>query len=120
MSVNAALIFPVSTESPAEQGQLRVQQPARQPVPGSDPPGEIGDPKSGLSHSDLAQDEVKVQIEPPEEIAVYKFLDQSGTLVLQVPPQQLLDLAQAIYQELAQEAAPKPASGTDGGKNHGH
>jgi hypothetical protein len=60
-----------------------------------------------------------VQWEPPGEIAVYRFVDQQGTLVLQVPPQQVLNLALEISQELAQEAAPK-AAGIEGGKNHGH
>lgn len=50
------------------------------------------------------QDEVKLQFEPPGEIAVYQFVDQHGTLILQVPPQQMLDLARQISQELAQEA----------------
>lgn len=119
MSVNATLIFPVPVEGLAGQGQVRVEQPAPQPVPGSGPLQENGGPQSRSSRSNLAEDEVKVQMEPPGEIAVYKFLDQNGTLVLQVPPQQLLDLAQAISQELAQEAAPKPASGSEGGEDHG-
>ncbi len=120
MSVNPTLIFPASTEGQVEPGQVRVQQPASQPIPGSDPTGENGGSQNQPSRPDLAQDEVKVQMEPPGEIAVYRFLDQDGTLVLQVPPQQLLDLAQAIYQELAQEAAPKAASGAEGGKDNGH
>jgi hypothetical protein len=63
-------------------------------------------------------DVVKVQMEPPGEIAVYQFVNQQGTLVLQVPPQQLLNLAREISQELAQEAATKSAA-IGGVKNHG-
>lgn len=57
-------------------------------------------------------------MEPPGEIAVYQFLDQDGTLVLQVPPQQWINLAQEISKELAQEAAPKPAA-VEKGENNG-
>ena len=76
-------------------------------------------PQIGASQSSNAQDEVKVQMEPPGEIAVYQFLNQYGTLVLQVPPQQWLDLAQSISKELAQEAAPHAAS-IEKGEDHGH
>jgi len=120
MSVSPTLILPGSAQAQAEQGQVRVEQPASQPLPGSDPAAERSSSESQPSRSNLPQDEVKVQMEPPGEIAVYKFLDQNGTLLLQVPPQQLLDLAQAIYQELAQEAAPKKASGVEGGNDNGH
>jgi hypothetical protein len=120
MSVSSTLILPGSPEAQVEPGQVRVEQPTSQPVPGSDPPGEIDGSQSHVSLSSSVQDEVKVQMEPPGEIAVYKFLDQNGTLVLQVPSQQLLDLAQAIDQELAQEAAPKRVSGAEGGNGDGH
>lgn len=60
-----------------------------------------------------------MQMEPPGEIAVYQFVNQQGTLVLQVPPQPVLNLAVEISQELAQEAAPK-AAGIEGEKDHGH
>jgi len=35
---------------------------------------------------------------------VYQFVDQHGTVVLQVPPRQLLDLAKQISQELQPKA----------------
>jgi len=60
-----------------------------------------------------------VQWEPPGETAVYRFLNQQGTLVLQVPPQQVLNLAVEIAQELDKDAAPKESTGGAGGKNHG-
>jgi hypothetical protein len=62
------------------------------------------------------QDEVKVQIEPPAEIPVYQFVNQQGVLVLQVPPQQMLNIAQDISQELATEKS----AAIEGGKDHGH
>jgi hypothetical protein len=52
----------------------------------------------------VAEDEVKVQWESPGNIAVYEFLDQNGSLVLQIPPQQILNLARDISQELADES----------------
>ena len=36
---------------------------------------------------------------------MYQFVDQQGSLVLQVPPQQIIELAQQIAQELAEESA---------------
>jgi hypothetical protein len=119
MSVISPLLFPISAESQAEAAEVRVAQPGSPTTSGSDRPGENDGSQSHSLGSDLGKDEVKVQMEPPGEIAVYKFLDQNGTLVLQVPPQQMLDLAQAIRQELAQEAAPK-THGAEGGKNNGN
>lgn len=66
------------------------------------------------------QDEVKVQIELPAEIAVYQFVNQQGTLVLQVPPQQVLNIARDISQELAQEAITEKSAAIEGGKEYGH
>jgi hypothetical protein len=118
--VSSALVFPAATETQAAPGPVRAEQPTPVPVPGSDPAAESGRPQDQTVHASAAQDEVKVQMEPPGEIMVYRFLDQNGTLVLQVPPQQWINLAQAINQELEQEAAPKPATAIEGGKNDGH
>jgi len=60
---------------------------------------------SSAAQSNPPQDEVKVQVESPGDIAVYQFVDQQGSLVLQVPPQQIIELAQQIAQELAEESA---------------
>jgi hypothetical protein len=73
----------------------------------------------GASQASAAQDEVKMQMEPPGEIAVYQFLNQYGTLLRRVPPRQWLDLAQSISKELAQEAAPQAAP-IEKGEDHGH
>ncbi len=104
MSMNAVLLFPPSTESPAEQAVVRLSQAVPQPISGRGSPRENDGSQVRGSQANAAQDEVKVQMEPPGEIAVYQFLNQYGTLVLQVPPQQLLNLAQAISKELAQES----------------
>jgi len=108
-------MLPPSTEPQVEPGEVRVAQ-ASQSVPGSDSSGESGNPQIHTSESSPVQDVVKVQLEPPGEIVVYQFVDQHGTLILQVPPQQILDLARQISQELAQEAAPKEPADVEGGK----
>jgi hypothetical protein len=120
MSTTPILMVPVSTEMQVDPGQMRAQQPVSKPILGSDSTGENPGSQTQPSRSSSAQDEVKVQWEPPGEIAVYRFLDQNGTLVLQVPPQQRLNLAEEISQKLAKEAAPKPVAGMEGGKENGH
>jgi hypothetical protein len=77
---------------------------------------ESGASPAQITSSNRVQDEVKVQIEPPGEIAVYQFVDQNGSLVLQVPPQQIIDLAQEIAQELSRKTVPVE---NEGGQ-HGH
>jgi hypothetical protein len=104
MSVSPALILPPSTESSVETAVVRLAQ-TPQPVSGNGPAKESDTSEIRGLQSGASQDEVKVHIEPPGEIAVYQFLNQYGTLVLQVPPQQLLNLAQQISTELAREAA---------------
>jgi hypothetical protein len=65
------------------------------------------------------QDEVKLQWEPPNETAVYQFVDHQGSLIVQVPSMQELNQAREISQELAQESAPKEAPAVEGAKNNG-
>jgi hypothetical protein len=65
-----------------------------------------------------------MQLEPPGEIAVYQFVNQQGTLILQVPSEQILSLARQIAEELAVAAEPKQLAGSaaqgTGGKDSGH
>jgi hypothetical protein len=117
MSVSSALVLPPAVASGVETEPVRTQ--VSPPVPGNDSSGESAATQGHSSGASAAEDAVKVQWEPPGEIAVYRFLDQKGALILQVPPQQLLELAQAIDQELAQEAVPKKISGAEGGKDNG-
>jgi hypothetical protein len=119
MGVSSVLLLPASTESQVETGQVRPTQAAPQPVPELGPSAESGDPQVRSSGPNVAEDAVKVQWQPPGETPVYQFLDQNGTLVLQVPPQQALELARDISQELAQEEAPKKVTGDEGGADHG-
>lgn len=119
MGVGSVLAITPSAESNAELAVVRLAQPITQPVSGSDPSRENNSQPTPKSQSSAQQDEVKVQIEPPGTIAVYQFLNQDGNLVLQVPPQQWLNLAQQIAKELAQESAPVAAP-TKKGEDHGN
>jgi hypothetical protein len=112
-------MFPSSVESQGEQVGVRPSQ-AAQPISGSGSSREDEAAQMHSSQANEAQDAVKVQIEPPGEIAVYRFLNQYGNLILQVPPQQWLNLAQDIAKELADEAVPKQATGAGKGESHGY
>jgi hypothetical protein len=109
MSVSPTVVSAPATEPEAEQGKTRAEHVLTFPPSGSASAAET-----------VPQDEVKVQIEPPGEIAVYQFVNQQGTLVLQVPPQSVLNQAVQISKELAQEAAPKKVVPSQGAKDDGH
>lgn len=66
-----------------------------------------------------SQDEVKLQWNSTEQIPVYQFVNQHGSLILQVPSEQMVNLARDISQEFAEEAAPKAATRAVGGKENG-
>ena len=116
MSIGPVPVFRPSTASQVERGEVRVPQTPT-PTPGSGSTGENKPPRPSPVFTPIHQDVVKVQLKPPGEIVVYQFVDQRGTVVLQVPPQQMIELAQQISEELAQ----KPSSQTvaEGGKNNG-
>jgi hypothetical protein len=122
MSVSAAFGSLPSAEPPAEQENVRVEQAPPQTFPpsGNDATGEDSPVQSASTPAPRGQDEVKLQWQPPGETAVYQFVNQQGTLILQVPSEQELNLSRQISQELAQEAAPKAAAVVgEGGKDHG-
>jgi hypothetical protein len=98
---------------------MRSGQAAAIPLPGSGSTGENQPPQNNSSVARVPQDVVKVQLEPPGEIVVYQFVDQQGTVVLQVPPRQLLDLAQQISLELKRQVAPQEPAGSAGEKSNG-
>jgi hypothetical protein len=115
-------VSPTTQQLPAAepsdaQGGARAQIPL--PGSGGDSTGETQQTEYRPSVGAIQQDEVKVQIEPPGEIAVYQFVNQQGTLVLQVPPQQVLNIARDISQEFAQEAIDESAA-IKGENDHGH
>lgn len=95
------------------------------PEPGTSPKPEGHPSPSSAALTELPEDEVQVQRDSGAggEIVI-KYLDQSGTVILQVPSSQVLEVARAIDQEVAQ--AEKTLANRDayqsshqGGKIHG-
>jgi hypothetical protein len=124
MNTGPALVFPPSTEAQVEPGYVRAQRGPVLPGSGSGSIGETNRSQKSSTVASSSQDEVKMQLEPPGEIAVYQFVNQQGTLILQVPSEQILSLARQIAEELAVAAEPKPSAGSaapgTGGKDSGH
>jgi len=111
MNVAPAPVFQPSAVGQVEQAVVRLR-PTSIPILGSGSSGENNQPRSAPVITTAPQDVVKVQLKSPGEIVVYQFGDQQGSVVLQVPPQQMIELAQQISQELA----PKPPEVNEGGK----
>jgi len=97
---------------------VRAESPAI-PGAGSDSTGENAPSQSPSIGLSSPEDEVKVQWNNLDQIVVYQFVNQQGSLILQVPSEQMLNLASQISQELAQEAAPKAPLAVAGGKDNG-
>jgi hypothetical protein len=120
MSVSPTHTFPPSPEDQAVPGNVRVAQEQTFPPSGDNPPEAVKPPESApAADADRGKDEVNLQWNAAEKIQVYQFVDQQGSLVLQVPSQQMLNQAGEIAQELAHDDAPKPAAGAEGEKDHG-
>lgn len=96
---------------------MRAESPTI-PGAGNASTGEDSSVQSSSAVLSSPEDEVKVQWNTSDQIVVYQFVNQQGSLILQVPSQQMLNLASQITQELAQEAAPK-ATLVSGGKHNG-
>jgi hypothetical protein len=101
---------------------------------GAAPESETHRPSAFARSSELPEDEVQLQRDPETNgDVVIKYLDHSGSLVLQVPSSQVLGVARSIIQEFAQAAArvkaeaASPESSSEnvseeieGGDHHGH
>jgi len=116
MSVGSVPLIQPSTEIQGEQAEVR-DQTQFLPGSGTASSGEISPPESSSPLAVSRQDAVKVQWESPGEIAVYEFMNQDGTLILQVPPQPILNLARQISQELAEVVAPRTSVESTGEEN---
>jgi hypothetical protein len=119
MGVSSVLSIPPPAEGQAQQAAVQLPAPSSSAILGNNPWRESPTAETETSQRAAVQDEVKVQMEPPGEIAVYQFLNQDGTLVLQVPPQQVLNLAEAIAKELEPESNP-PNVALQKGESNGH
>jgi hypothetical protein len=114
MNTAPVLVFPRSPGSQVEPGGVRPGRPSPIPGSGSDSTGEIGPSQNAPATASAPQDEVKVQWDNSDQTVIYQFVNQHGSLILQVPSEQLLNIAHDISQELAQ-AAPKASAGNQGG-----
>lgn len=120
MSVSSALIFLPSTEASVERGSVRVEASSI-PGAGTSSSGENAPAQTAAAEVPSPEDAVKVQWDTSDQIVVYQFVNQQGSLILQVPSEQMLNLASKITEELAQQSVSDemmPAGGA-GGKNHG-
>jgi hypothetical protein len=113
MSVIPAVTLSPSTDPQVERAAVRSEQLRIIPSSGGPANGETPNIKTIAQPTASSADEVKVQWDQTDQVVVYQFINQQGSLVLQVPSEQLLNLARDISQELTQEAVPKP-TGTEG------
>ena len=120
MSVSPTLKLLPAAESSDAQADVRTADSTVIPASAGAPTGESPQLQNGYLEAAGPQDEVKVHVDPPAEIPVYQFVNQQGILVLQVPPQQMLNIAHDISQELAQETITEKSAMIEGGKDNGH
>lgn len=104
MSVGSVLVIPASTEAQVEPEEVRAVVPVV-PDSGEDFYGKTPGTQDAPTGAADPQDEVKMQFEPPGDIAVYQFVSQDGSLIVQVPSEQMLSIASEISQTLAQAAS---------------
>jgi methyl coenzyme M reductase beta subunit len=99
---------------------VRAEQVSFLPASGSASIGEISGSQNAPAVAASPQDEVKVQWDETDQVEIYQFVNQQGSLILQVPSEQLLSLARQISQELVQEAAAQASAAVEGEKDRGH
>lgn len=128
------LNFVLETAQPDQQsaGRQAPPGPNAKQTPQVFPPdaGNVSNPEGqppseAATVSQLQEDEVQLQrdSELKSELIV-RYVTGSGTLILQVPGEQMLNLERAIAQEFEQEnARPTTAAisaASNGGTSHGH
>jgi hypothetical protein len=118
MSVSPAQAFPPPPEAQTGQGKVRAQEETFPPS-GKGSSGEPSAAQRAAKPAPEPQDEVKLQWNPSDPIPVYQFINQQGSLILQVPSEQELNLAREIAQELSQETAPRTTDAVEGSKGNG-
>lgn len=119
MSVSPAFTFPPAAESQAEAGNVRPEQTRVVPPPGAVSIGESDRSQNAETSGATPQDEVKLQWDTSDRVVIYQFVNQQGSLILQVPSEQMLNLGREISQELAQQVAPREKEAAEGGKTNG-
>jgi hypothetical protein len=119
MSVTPAATFPPPADPQAVGVKVREAPPQTFPPSGNASQAEAQQAQSARVHPAGPQDEVKLQWDPSDRIEIYQFVNQQGSLIVQVPSEQMLAIAREISQALAQEAASKEPVVTEGGKANG-
>jgi hypothetical protein len=110
MSISPMLIIPSALDAQSQEVQPRLALgPAAAPTKsspdsGNPPKQESGNLWGASQPSELPQDEVQVQrdAETNGEVVI-KYLDRTGSVILQVPSSQMLGVTRAIEQGLEQE-----------------
>jgi hypothetical protein len=107
---------PAATPRGAPSPEFPAQPSAPATNLGDRPKQEIHDPAQATPSPEMPQDEVQVQQDGRDGKIVIRYLDGSGNLILQIPSAQVLGLARAVDQALAeqaknQERAPSGARG---------
>jgi len=93
---------------------------------GTVPKRRAHDPEGEQRFSEMWRDEVQVQVQRDSESnneIVIKYVDRSGNLILQIPSSQVLGLARAIEQALAEQATEREnarQAASEGGESRGH
>jgi hypothetical protein len=90
------------------------------PFPGNHLTAGNGPSPDPVSTVALGRDEVRLQWDSQDQIAIYQFIDPQGELVVQVPSEQMVNLAREISRQLLQEAKPHTATANAGGKPNGY
>src|SRR5579864_5993150 len=111
MNVGPAQVAPVMAESPAPAATAREPRPT--PPPTSEDVSRMGSGGAGIAASRAPIPQEVVHVHPDtstgQQILVYEFVDSnSGSLIFQVPSEQMLNLVQEIRRRLEQMAAKQP------------
>ena len=127
MSINPVQRIEASQVSRVK-AHARQQQPAparsraQQPDSGNLPKQEIRVLQNAAASFDMPQDVVQVQRDGGTNgVIVIKYLDHSGSVVLQVPSSQVLGMMRAIDQDFAAKTKARSERADNEGANaHGH
>lgn len=120
--VEASQVLLVEARARHEQPPSPVRARAQQPDSGTLPKQNIRVPGNAAASFEMHQDEVQVQRDSETNgVIVIKYLDHSGSVVLQVPSPQVLGIMRAIDQDFAEKAKARLEQADNEGANlHGH
>jgi hypothetical protein len=103
MNVGPAQLFSAAIDVREPARPVRPAQPPR-PNAEAEPVKAAPKPEASPPVPSFAGDEVKVQRDTSTHVMIYQFVNQqSGSLVLQVPSKEVLDLTRGIQESLQKE-----------------